>query len=181
MAKTIEVKKKICLLGDAAVGKTSLIRKYVLDIFDDKYIGTLGAKVTKKRVLIEHPNENYDLTLAIWDILGQKEFERIQNMAYRGAKGVFLVCDLTRKETLNSLLKWNDSIIKITDEIPTIILANKCDLIGHRDITDDEIQDLASQLNDAPVIITSAKTGDNVEEAFLKMGEFVTNDLDELE
>jgi small GTP-binding protein len=172
MKKTVSVKKKICLVGDPAVGKTSLIRKYVTDIFDDKYIGTLGTKVTKKRLLIEEPEINYDLTLAIWDILGQKEFQRIQNMAYKGAKGVLLVCDLTRIETLNSLENWYSSIKQITNEIPKVILANKCDLTIH-EFGDDDINTIAKNMNDAPYIITSAKTGDNVNEAFFKMGEFV--------
>jgi small GTP-binding protein len=180
MKKTVGVKKKICLIGDPAVGKTSLIRKYVTDVFDDKYIGTLGTKVTKKRVLIEQPEINYDLTLAIWDILGQKEFQRIQNMAYRGAKGVFLVCDLTRKETLDNLMEWRNAIEKITNEIPIIILANKCD-IDNQAFGEQEIQSMSKNLKDAPFILTSAKTGNNVDEAFNKMGEFVIEKLNEIE
>jgi len=180
MKKTVGVKKKICLIGDPAVGKTSLIRKYVTDVFDDKYIGTLGTKVTKKRVLIEEPEVNYDLTLAIWDILGQKEFQRIQNMAYRGAKGVFLVCDLTRKDTLDNLNEWSDAIKQVTSEIPVIILANKCDL-DNPAFGEEEIRVISKKLNDAPYIITSAKNGDNVDDAFYKMGEFVVKTFDELE
>lgn len=180
MMKTVEVKKKICLIGDPAVGKTSLIRKYVTDIFDDKYIGTLGTKVTKKRVIIEKPTINYDLTLAIWDILGQKEFQRIQNMAYRGAKGVLLVCDLTRKDTLEGLKEWRDAIIQVTEDIPSIILANKCDAEA-KEFGETEIRNISSMFGNAPYLITSAKTGDNVNQAFYKMGEFVVENFDELE
>ena len=180
MVKTIEVKKKVCLIGDPAVGKTSLIRKYVTDIFDDKYIGTLGTKVTKKRVIIEKPDINYDLTLAIWDILGQKEFQRIQNMAYRGAKGVFLVCDLTRKDTLDGLREWREAITQVAEDIPSIILANKCDL-DTKEFGENEIKSIASQMNNAPYLITSAKTGDNVNQAFYRIGEFVVENFDELE
>ena len=180
MKKTVGVKKKICLIGDPAVGKTSLIRKYVTDVFDDKYIGTLGTKVTKKRVLIEQPEINYDLTLAIWDILGQKEFQRIQNMAYRGAKGVFLVCDLTRKDTLDNLQEWSNAIKQVTNEIPIVIVANKCDL-ENQAYGEDEIRNVSKSLNNSPYIITSAKTGDNVNEAFYKMGEFVIDTIDNLE
>jgi small GTP-binding protein len=180
MKKTVGVKKKVCLIGDPAVGKTSLIRKYVTDVFDDKYIGTLGTKVTKKRVLIEQPEINYDLTLAIWDILGQKEFQRIQNMAYRGAKGAFLVCDLTRKETLDNLQEWSNAIKQVTNEIPIIIVANKCD-VETQAFGEDEIKVIAKKLNDAPYIITSAKNGDNVNESFYSMGEFVIQNFDDLE
>ena len=80
MTDKIRVKGKICLLGDLAVGKTSLIRRYVLDTFDDKYITTIGTKVTKKRLDIELPDQQkeIDLTLLIWDIMGQYQ-ERLSS------------------------------------------------------------------------------------------------------
>jgi small GTP-binding protein len=180
MKSIVEVKKKICLIGDPAVGKTSLVRKYVTDMFDDKYIGTLGTKVTKKRIMIESSTNNFDLTIAIWDILGQQEFHRIQKMAYRGAKGVFLVCDLTRKETLSNLINWKEAITQVTGEIPMIILANKCDL-EPKTFGDTELKQVAEHIYNAPFIITSAKTGINVDNSFLKMGQFITEEIDEFE
>jgi GTPase SAR1 family protein len=98
-------------------------------------------------------------------------------MAYKGAKGVLLVCDLTRKETLENLQNWYNGIKKVTDEIPKIILANKCDLATH-EFGENDINAVAQSMDDSPYIITSAKTGDNVNEAFYKLGEFVIKSID---
>ena len=93
------IKKKICLLGDAAVGKTSLIRRYVMDKYDDEYLSTLGTKVTKKEVeVIDDFNfVEFQLTFMLWDVLGQKEFKRIHQAAFQGTKGALIVCDLSRQ------------------------------------------------------------------------------------
>ena len=98
-----KVKVKICLLGDAGVGKTSLIRRYVMDMFDDKYITTLGTKVSKRKLVIKKNDNEFDLTFSIWDILGQEEFKNIQNMALKNSKGAIIVCDITRKKTLENI------------------------------------------------------------------------------
>ena len=102
MVDTYSLKVKICLVGDSAVGKTSLIRRYVMDIFDDKYLSTLGTKVSKKQVIIKNEDREVAFTFSIWDVLGQKDFKKIQNLAFRGSKGAMLVCDLTRKDTLEN-------------------------------------------------------------------------------
>ncbi len=183
MTDKVRVKGKICLLGDLAVGKTSLIRRYVLDTFDDKYITTIGTKVTKKRLNIEVPDKQkeVDLTLLIWDIMGQyqerlpntiSQFDRYvpQQNYFFNAKGAIVVCDLTRKSTYKSVKVWASSLFEITGEIPVIIVGNKVDLEDKHEITKEEIIDLAKEYN-GQSFLTSAKTGQNVEKMFYTLGE----------
>ena len=170
MVSVKELKQKICLLGDWGVGKTSLIKKFVFDRFDDKYHVTLGTKVTKKRIKFKRDNGNVlDLNLMIWDVMGQKEFKRVQLLAYKNTNGVLIVCDLTRRETYENIPKWWDEISKITGEIPMIILANKSDLKTQIKVTMNELAEMANEYQ-ATYLFTSAKTGDNVNNAFKKMG-----------
>jgi small GTP-binding protein len=183
MTDKIRVKGKICLLGDLAVGKTSLIRRYVLDTFDDKYITTIGTKVTKKRLEIEIPDQQkeIDLTLLIWDIMGQyqerlsstiSQFDRYipqQNYFYN-SKGAIIVSDLTRKSTCDSIKVWISSLFEVTGEVPVVIIGNKQDLKDKHEIKKEEITQIAKNFN-APSFITSAKSGYNVEKMFYNLGE----------
>ena len=176
MVDKYSFKVKICLLGDSSVGKTSLIRRYVMDIFDDKYITTLGTKVSKKQLIINKGSNEINLMFSIWDVLGQKDFKKIQVMAFKGSKGALLVCDITRKETLDNLLTWGKRLKATTGEIPLIILANKSDLTDEYDCSEKDLKSYSKKLN-APILKTSAKFGDNVIRAFFNMGEVVINDL----
>src|SRR3972149_6589742 len=91
------VKAKICLVGDVAVGKTSLIKRFVHDQFEDRYISTLGAKVSKKEIVIQGNGAAVDVDMTIWDIMGEKGFRELLKEAYfHGAQGVLAVCDVTR-------------------------------------------------------------------------------------
>ena len=97
------MKMKICLVGEAAVGKTSLIRRFVLDDFDDKYIQTLGTKVSKKELTLPSSVGDSELKvdMTIWDIMGQKGFRELLKEAYfYGAKGIIAVCDVDRKSVV---------------------------------------------------------------------------------
>ena len=98
MAKTIS--KKICLLGDFAVGKTSLVQRFVYALFDDKYISTIGVKVSRKTVVLPREDEVVELTLMLWDLAGSEEFGRVRASYLRGAVGAVLVCDVTRPHDL---------------------------------------------------------------------------------
>ena len=158
-----KIMKKVCLLGDAAVGKTSLIRRYVYDMFDDKYIVTFGAKVTTKRLSLNFSREDVDITLIIWDILGQRVHDSLHAGHYRGAKGAFIVCDLTRKETLHNMEIWMEKFIDVVGKVPIILLGNKADL--PHGTTQDELKRIANKSN-IQYFPTSAKTGQNVEDAF---------------
>jgi small GTP-binding protein len=161
-------KLKICLIGDVGVGKTSLIRRYVLDLFDDKYIATIGTKVTKKEVEVKDPRtgEPRRVVLLIWDIMGQPSFREVLREAYfYGVQGAIAVCDVTSKESLGELRYWIKAMTSTTGKVPIVFLGNKSDL---RDETRVPFQDLEvfAKKNDAIAMLSSAKTGYNVEQAF---------------
>lgn len=162
--------KKICMLGDGAVGKTSLIRKYVYDDFDDKYLATIGAKVTKKVIEVEQENGDViNLTMMINDIVGQVEFEKIHRQFYRGSEGALLVCDLTRKDTLEHMDWWIEHFYAVVEGVPVVLLGNKFDLQGQHQVTARDMEEHAKKL-DCEFFFTSAKTGVNVENTFEYIG-----------
>jgi small GTP-binding protein len=165
---TTEKVVKVCLFGGSAVGKTSLIRRFVLNEFDDKYLVTIGTKVSRKDLEIKDPvrKKIVSYTLMIWDIIGHKSFRKLLASAYfRGAHSAIGVCDITRKDTLHELHDWINSIYKVTGKIPIVILANKIDLKAHAAFDEDDLTRIASYYA-APYLFTSAKTGENVEKAF---------------
>jgi small GTP-binding protein len=169
MAEKISYKFKICLVGEHAVGKTCLIRKYVFNEYSDGYITTIGTKVTKKKISVQHPDtkEMVDVDLVIWDIMGQKGFRKLLQEAYfYGAQGIVAVCDNTRESTLSDLEEWIDGVHQITMEIPTMFLGNKCDLIDLQEIGLNELKSFSSGYESPGAYLTSAKTGLNVDLAF---------------
>ena len=170
MANDELVQKKIILLGDGEVGKTSLIRRFVVDKYDDKYILTIGTKVTAKSLQIGVDKKIYDLYLQIWDILGQKGFTKLHHSSFKGADGVLLVADITRKDTLISLARyWIPKVQKLVGDIPLIIIANKSDLNDRAQFTEEILRSFASLFN-ASFYFTSAKMGENVHQAFYDIG-----------
>lgn len=156
--------RKVCLLGDGGVGKTSLIRRFVLDVFNDEYVKTFGTKVSKKVIEV---GEN-QLTMMIWDILGQKAHSSLHEAYYKGAHGALLVSDLTQEATVISLRRWKEELIAVTGGIPIIPVANKYDLEGR--VSDEVLRDAEERIG-RPFVITSAKTGEGVEQAFLDLAE----------
>lgn len=173
MASLKEVQKKIILLGDGAVGKTSLIKRFVVDKFDDSYIATIGTKITAKKLEIPLDKEVIYLKLQIWDILGQKGYTKLHHSSFRGTNGVFLVADVTRRATLNSISTyWIPKVQYLVGNVPFVILANKCDLLEYGEIKGPELREFASKYN-APYFLTSAKNGENVKRAFYALGIYV--------
>jgi small GTP-binding protein len=150
---------KVCLLGDGAVGKTSLVRRYVYDAFDDKYLMSFGTKVSKKTVSVDE----VQVDLMIWDILGQKTHESLHGAYYRGAAGALAVCDFTRAETMDSLRSWVTNFREVVGKMPVVVLANKSDL--KKAFSGGDLEQLGKEL-DCGTLETSAKTGENVEKAF---------------
>ena len=167
------IKRKVLLLGDGSVGKTSLIRRFVVDKFSDDYITTIGTKVTKRDLRIDTGNRQVDLSLMIWDVLGQKGYKGIQDSAFRGARGVLLVCDLSRPETSRSLEEyWVPRFRAVTGSIPMVVVGNKVDLVPDKAKAGEGVRELGRQLR-SPAFVSSAKTGENVEGVFLAMGRLV--------
>jgi small GTP-binding protein len=163
------ISKKVCLLGDFAVGKTSLVRQFVYSRFEEHYLSTIGVHVSRKALSVPHPAGVVDLAILLWDIAGNNGFEKVRASYIRGSAGVLLVCDLTRPETLDSLLTYVDLVRNISPDARMIMAANKCDLIDERQLTTDQIWAVAQRLN-TPFYLTSAKTSDAVETIFRELG-----------
>jgi small GTP-binding protein len=168
-----KMKVKICLVGEGAVGKTCLIRRFIQDQFDDRYISTLGAKVSKKELKVDGPNGGTDIDMTIWDIMGEKGFRELLKEAYfHGAQGVLAVCDVTRKETLDDLDDWVAAVVKVTGNIPIEYLANKYDLRDEMAVSESDLRS-AAESHRAPFLFTSAKTGEGVEKAFANLARMI--------
>jgi len=159
------VSKKVCLLGDFAVGKTSLVRRFVYDIFDEKYISTIGVKVSRKTVAV--PTEDgpvVELTMMLWDLAGSEDFSQMRGSYLRGASGAILVCDLTRPESLASLGDYLADLRRVSPEAMLIVVANKSDSPEQRLLLH-QVEEAAAALG-ADCFVTSARTGLHVEEMF---------------
>ncbi len=168
------MKAKLCLAGASSVGKTSLIRRYVLNEFDDHYITTIGTKVSKKQVSVPLKGEDpVMVNLMVWDIMGQMGFrELLQEQYFAGAQGVLAVADITRSATLDDLYLWIDQIDRIAGAVPIVLAMNKVDLPEAKHIPESDIRKFTHAF-DCAVVRTSAKTGSNVEEAFWRLAGLV--------
>ena len=154
------MQKKIALLGAAGVGKTSLVRRFVERLFDDKYLTTIGVKIDKKVVVVG----GSEITLMLWDVAGAEERFTIPSSYVRGAAGVVLVADGTRPGTLDDAFDILDQIRVDVGTLPYVLVLNKGDLADSWRIDDDAASSRASDA--VRVLRTSARTGECVEEAF---------------
>ncbi len=171
--ETKVIKKKVCLLGNAAVGKTSLINQFVHSVFDDDYISTMGTKISTKDVILklptpEAPEIEVKCSLSIWDIIGQIEYRNLIDRYFIGADGGLFVCDVTRPETLHDIQKWMTLLFNKTGRIPVIIMANKSDLTDEAQLT---VQDLErwALFYQTKFFMSSAKSGLGVEDSFSEL------------
>lgn len=157
------IQKKICMLGPFAVGKTSLVSRYVKSLFSEKYHSTVGVKVDKKLVAVgEEP-----VTLLLWDLYGEDEFQRIRSSYLRGSAGYVLAVDGTRRETLDKAVVLQNRAEQAVGKVPFVLVVNKADLVEKWEVDDAALAELSRQ--GWETFKTSAKTGAGVEEAFLAL------------
>ena len=159
------IQKKICMIGSFAVGKTSLVRRYVESIYSDKYITTVGVKIDKKLVKVA----NKELMLMLWDIEGAQTEHELRTSYLRGTSGYLLVADGTRQDTLYQALALQARVEDVVGPVPFLLLLNKADLTEEWVISNREME--ALDLKKWSVIRTSAKNGLGVEEAFSALSE----------
>ena len=156
------IQKKICLMGDFAVGKTSLVRRFVENRFDDKYLSSIGVKISRKTLLFSE----YSLNLLIWDLAGTDNIPVIESGYMRGAAGAILVCDLTRPETLHTFRYLAEQFRTQNPNATLVGVGNKADLQDRHRLNENELKNVGQQIGCLETFVTSAKTGQQVEETF---------------
>jgi small GTP-binding protein len=156
-------KLKVCMLGSFAVGKTSLVARYVKSIFSDKYLSTVGVKIDKKDVSVD----GQDVSLLLWDLAGEDEYFTIPDSYLRGTAGYLLVVDGTRRLTLDKAMELEQRARSALGEVPFLVLVNKADLRPDWELRDDDLSSMNGK--GWTVLETSAKTGQGVEEAFVRL------------
>ena len=161
MSKKKEKVYKIVLLGDEGVGKTSTITQHVEKKFDESYKMTIGTDISAK--LMEEGGKN--IYLIIWDIGGQDKFKVLRESYLQGAFGALVLYDITNQFSYNHIHDWIADAEKYCGKIPLVLCANKNDLENKRTVLSEDGKKLAKEIG-AEFIETSAKTGDNVDEAF---------------
>lgn len=169
--------KKICVVGEFGVGKTSLISQYIYSLFSEKYHTTVGVKIDKKQCLVDDAQVN----LVIWDLAGESPLRTLKPSQVRGASGFLLVADGTRPDTLDIAIALQRKVVEILGPVPFIFLLNKADLVEEWAVDADITKKLEKKGWD--VRLSSAKTGQGVEDIFLDLsrrliqndGEFIAH------
>lgn len=168
----INYSKKICLLGEFAVGKTSLVRRFVYNIFEDRYLSTIGVRVSRKTVVVPADAQVVELTMMVWDLAGSEEFNRVSMSYLRGAAGAVLVYDLTRPVTFEVLYDYVLNLYKANPSARVVIAANKADLVEPSRLDLTKAETLAEEVK-ATLFLTSAKVGADVDEMFRYLGKLL--------
>ena len=155
---------KIVIIGDAAVGKTSLINQFVENSFNEDYKPTLGANIVRKDVNLD----NTKVRLIMWDLAGQEKYRVVRSMYFQGCEGALLVYDVTRYHTLDNINnKWLKDYKKhVKKKGAYILIGNKTDLKDQVVVPTERGKELATKIKASHFIETSAKLGENIEEAF---------------
>ncbi|XP_033754054.1 ras-related protein Rab-22A-like [Pecten maximus] len=156
---------KLCLLGETAVGKSSIVMRFVKDQFRSALESTIGASFMTKRIEVDGKHYAFQ----IWDTAGQEKYRALAPMYYRGSAAAIVVYDITREQTFRAVKEWINELRK--NASPNIVLAmagNKCDLEDLREVPYKDVEEYARQRN-AIFIETSALTAVNVPELFIEI------------
>jgi len=160
-----EMMFKVVLVGDSFVGKTNIMSKYLKNEFHEDSKATVGVEFGSKQFIIE----GHTIKAQIWDTAGQERYKAITSAYYKGAKGAFIVYDITRKNSFEAVEKWVSDVTAVADKKITIVLiGNKSDLEDQRQVTKEQGEEKSSKLEIA-FLETSALSGENLEKAFEMM------------
>jgi len=159
-------KIKVTVIGDGSVGKTSLIQKFTQGIFKTDYIKTIGAQLTNYETEID----GYRIELIFWDIAGQDEFHFLRPTFYRNSKAAIIVYSLEENDlgerSFKHITKWCGDVKQFCGEIPVVLFANKVDLVNEKSVDREKIQNMVKELNLLDYYLTSAKTGQGLDQAY---------------
>lgn len=158
------IQKKVCMLGAYAVGKTSLVARFVRSIFSEKYHTTVGVMIDKKTVVAGER----EVTMILWDLAGEDDFYQVRMSYLRGSAGYLLVADGTRRSTLEKAIELQKRCETEIGNVPFILVINKLDVIDDWEINETDLSELSAR--GWEVVSTSAKSGVGVNEVFLALG-----------
>lgn len=156
-----KIQKKICLLGDFSVGKTSLVRRFVYNKFEDDYHSTIGVNIARKTIELDEMT----VKLLIWDLAGGDDYSNMTTGYLKGAAGIIHVCDITRRLSFDAFDIYTRQIKKAGLSPCQLLIGNKFDLLDEREISEEKMAHKSEELG-VSFTYTSAKTGEGVEEAF---------------
>ncbi len=163
------VTSKVCIVGDFAVGKTSVVERFVNEQFSEKYLTTVGVKVDTRE--IEHEDLDIAHKLIIWDVAGSDRFGHTEFAYLRGASGIVYVVDGTRSDTARAAHDLREQITEKYGPAPSVLLVNKKDLARRWEIGDERVAELEGEFGN--VYKTSAKTGDDVDTALTRLATLI--------
>ena len=161
---------KILLLGDMAVGKTSIIQMYTKKKVPEKHITTIGIDYATKKQKLKNGTE---INFQIWDTAGQERFNSLTKQLYKSAQGLILVYDITSIKSFENINKWIETIKNENNNVKLLLVGNKIDLNNQREVNFDKIKKFSKDY-DINFIEISAKENINVENVFIKMGEMLS-------
>lgn len=163
---------KVCIVGDAGVGKTSVVVRWSQGWFRHAYISTVGVQHYSRTIDVEGKEGTVSVKLIIWDLAGDDSFKEIRANFYDGAMGLVAMFDLTRADTFRSLPRWIQEAVKsIRRRVPFIVVGNKADLQPFA--IDQSLAERYASSIGSPFIATSAKTGSNVADLFEQVGKLI--------
>ena len=162
------IQKKVCMLGAFAVGKTSLVARFVKSIYSDQYLTTVGVKVDKKSVRLD----DQEITMIVWDLAGEDEFQKVKVSNLQGSHGYLLVADGTRASSLETARELQQRALEVIGPVPFILIVNKSDLTEQWEIDEGSLRPLIA--DGWEIIKSSAKAGSGVDEAFSRIATLIS-------